>query len=476
MTTRREQVRNNAKYLREVRPLDPEEIAEYVEGQPHPGVVRQLLREEAVDLEIRERPDGTFVPVGDEPLSVHVDRVDRLPEYAERTLENLLVDAYGPGWPDGDSGDELRDRIRNVKARYFHGTAVEYDETTALAYAVYHLPATYATACYVLADLASDDLLPRTLRVLDVGAGVGGPALAVAELLADAGLVDYTAVEPSAAADVLEALFDRTGPNLHASVHRETAEAFDPGGPYDLILCSNVLSELADPAAVVGRYLDALATDGTLAAVAPADRETATGLRRIERRVEAEYGATVYAPTVRLWPGYAPDSTSWSFDVKADLAVPAFQSRLDEGERASTDQDDAAGTGEFVNVDVQYAFSYLRRDDARRIDFTPDAGRVARMADMETHVTERIDCVGVKLSHDLSTDPNANPLFLVGDGSQTVDHFAVRTDASTLNAPLVEADYGEFLFFEGALVLWNEDEGAYNLVVDGECVVDRQRP
>jgi hypothetical protein len=29
------------------------------------------------------------------------------------------------------------------------------------------------------------------------------------------------------------------------------------------------------------------------------------------------------------------------------------------------------------------------------------------------------------------------------------------------------------LRFENVLVLWNDDEGAYNLVVDGETVVDR---
>ena len=29
------------------------------------------------------------------------------------------------------------------------------------------------------------------------------------------------------------------------------------------------------------------------------------------------------------------------------------------------------------------------------------------------------------------------------------------------------------LALENVLVLWNDDEGAYNLVVDGEAVVDR---
>ncbi len=57
-------------------------------------------------------------------------------------------------------------------------------------------------AKYVLADLAADGLLPSQLRVLDVGAGVGGPAVALRDLLPDDALLDYHAVEPSAAADV----------------------------------------------------------------------------------------------------------------------------------------------------------------------------------------------------------------------------------------------------------------------------------
>jgi len=65
----REAVRNNANAnLRNVRPIDPEEIAEYIEGSPHPAVVRETLREEAFDLRLREREDGAFEPVSEEPV------------------------------------------------------------------------------------------------------------------------------------------------------------------------------------------------------------------------------------------------------------------------------------------------------------------------------------------------------------------------------------------------------------------------
>ncbi len=476
--SQRQQVLNNARYLQEVRPIDPDEIHEYVEGQPHPAAVRQVLREEATSLSLVEREDGTFVPAPGGLAEVTVDGVDALPERYARALEDVLVDRYGPGWPDGETGDQLRGRIRELKERYLKGLAVEYDERTALGYALYHLPAYYAAGTHVFADLAADGLLPASPRVLDVGAGVGGPALALADLLGPTALLDYEAVEPSdTARDVLTRLLSEAGRNVHPTVHAATAEdvAFD--GPYDLVVFANVLSELDDPAGVVSRAFDALAEDGSVVALAPADRNTATHLREVERTVERE-GATVYAPTVRLWPHETPSGECWSFDVKPDVAVPPFQRRLDEGSRdrePTLPQSDAGdhepGDGEFVNVDVQYAVGVWRADDERRLDYQPDPAKTAKMADAESYVTERVNLAAVKLSHDLSE--GGNPLYLVGDGSETVDHFAVHAESSTLNDDLSRAAYGDGLHFENALVLWNDDEDAYNVVVDGETVVDR---
>jgi SAM-dependent methyltransferase len=461
----REAVRANAKYLRNVRPVDPEEIHEYIEGTPHPAVVRQTLREEAFDLRLVERPDGTFVPVDDEPVPDPGWRPTALPERYATALEDRLVERFGVDWAEGASGEELRSVIRRLKEDYYRGRDVTYDETAALGYALYHLPDYYAAVGYVLDDLTETRSLPRTLRVCDVGAGVGGPALGLFEYLPDDALVDYHAVEPSAAADVLESLLAETGPNVHTTIHRTTAEAFDPGtaldGPVDLAMFGNVLSELADPERVADRYLRAVAADGTLLALAPADLNTSVGLRAVERHL-ARGGATVYAPTLRLWPGARPENREWSFDVGADLEVPALQRRLDAA---------GAGDGTFCNTTVQFSYALVRHDDRRRVEVRADPDRHAKFAESERHVTERVNCLAVKLSHDLSDE--GNPLYLVGDGSQRVDHYAVLTRSSTLNDELDRAPYGAVLAFENLLVLWNDDEGAYNLVVDGETVVDR---
>jgi len=467
----REGIRSNAKYLQHVRPIDPEEIHEYVEGQPHPAAVAQVLREEAVDLGLIERDDGTFEPVPDGSVTTDFEGVDAFPPEYAMVLENLLVETYGPGWPDGESGEELRDRIRGLKSDYLYGNPVEYDRETALAYACYHLPDYYAAIQYVLAILLEDGLIPNHLRVLDVGAGVGGPALGLHDLLPANTLIDYHAVEPSDATEVLSAMLTETGRNFHASIHETTAEVFDPGDvaddAFDLVVFGNVLSELEDPVAVVRRYGDWLAEDGTLVTLAPADRNTAITLRAVERAVADDGSFSMYAPTVRLWPDERPTDEGWSFDVREDIEVPGFQRRLDD------DADDPDHEpGEFVSVDIQYAYSLLRLDGSQRVEFVPDTGRYAKMANMETHVTDRIDLAAIKLSHDLTDDPEANPLFKIGDGSEQVAHYAVLTKESMLNRDLSTAAYGDLLVIENVLALWNDDEKAYNLVVNGETIVD----
>jgi SAM-dependent methyltransferase len=499
--TQREQVRENAIYLRHVRPIDPEEIHEYVDGQPHPAAVRQILREHAPVLGLVERDDGTFEPVAEESISTKFHGVEKLSGEHVRDIEELLVDTFGPGWPDGESGDTLRTKIRDFKRRYLAGATVTYDEETALGYAIYHLPSYFAATQYLLGDLLADGRLPSHLRVLDVGAGVGGPALGVDALTPTDTLVEYHAVEPSDATTVLSELLESTSRNFHSTIHEEPIEAFDPSEVlqplagtneepegFDLILLANVLSELDDPQAVLSEALDWLAPAGTLLALAPADKNTATELRELERTAEREKGATIYAPTVRLWPNETPESESWSFRRHPDIETPAFQEQLNEGERTPEEREREAKRdpkpetanqpgkseterGEFVNVDVQYAYSLLTRDGETAIEVNPDRGQVAKLKETERHVTERVDVLALKLSHDLAEGDN--PLYLVGDGSEKVDHFAVITSETTLNRDILTASYGEPLLFENVLVLWNDDESAYNLVVDEDTIIER---
>jgi len=461
MPVDRDAILDSAKYLRGVRPLDPAELREYVTDQPHDAVVRQVLREHAAKLGVVERDDGTFVPAGEDPVYPEFDGVKALPASYERAVENLLVERWGPEWHTGDSGDTLRETIRRFKDDYYRQADVEYDRDVALGYAVYHLATYYAAVQYVLADLARDGLLTGHLRVLDLGAGIGGPALGLFDFLAEDALVEYHAVEPSAAADVHEELLAEAPRNVHPEIHRETAEAFEPEGEYDLVMACSVLSELDDPVAVVERYLDCLADDGTFLGLAPADKNTSTQLRQVEREVE-QRGATVYGPTPRLWPGERPTDRGWSFDEQPEVEAPAFQRKLAEASQRPS---------EFLHTEVRYSYSLLRTDGRRQHAVELSADRLLKLADADDRVTDRTDTVVAKLSRNLA-DEDANPLFKVSDGSERDDCYAVLVRPTSLNRDLLDADYGDLLSVESALVLWNDDEEAYNLVVDEETVVD----
>lgn len=473
-----QEVLDVARYLRRVRPLDPEEIQTYLSTPTHPAVIREQLRAVAVGLGIKEREDGCFVPVEETALDLAFDGVERLPPDHVARLERTLSASIGPEWASGESGEKLRVTLRETKASYLAGEPVEYDETTALAYACYHLPAYYAAVQYPLAALAAAELVPRRLRVLDIGAGVGGPALGVHDLLGPEAVVEYHAVEPSAAAAVFEEMVADVRPEFQTTLHRVPAEEFDAAralddrpigsGPpeFDLIVFANVLSELGDPVAVTRRYAELLAPEGTMLLVAPADRATATGLRAVERALVDDGPLGLFAPTLRLWDGAQPTASTWSFVRQPALEVPRFQRALDAP---------AGSEGTFLHPEVQYAFALLRRDGARTSDVRPSVQKHARLADAEMHVTERLDLLAVKLSPNLAAEEGSNPVFLIGDGSEDVPHYAVVANTTALNHPLVDAAYGAVLSFENALLLWNDDEAAYNLVVDDQTLVETLR-
>lgn len=466
-----ESVIDSAKYLRDVRPLDPAELSDYVPGGTEPDRVRTILREHAYALAVRERDDGRFVPVDDGPISPTFDGVDRFPEEYEAVIRAAIVTRYGEDWYDGAPGDELRQAIRTFKARYFADEPVSYDAETVLGYALYHAPVYYASTQYVLDALGRQRLLPSRLRVLDIGAGVGGPALGLHDYIGETAPVAYHAVEPSPATELLEQLLAETGANFSWEITADRIEAHEPGDEFDLILCANVLSELSDPVATLSRLRDALAPDGTVVSIAPADRRTSLHLRSVERSlVDDQKRYTIFAPTLRLWSNATPADECWSFDERPPIGTPEMQRLLDNGRRSTTADRDPA-TGEFVHREPRFSYALLRTDGTQRFAVRADRSQFVPFAESDQHVTNRVDVMAVKLSHSLA-EPDDNPLFRIGDGSQTTAHFAVLTGETALNAALREARYSDVIVIRNGLLLWNDTEGAYNVVVDDETLVD----
>lgn len=448
-----------ARYLRSVRPIDPAELVAYTEAAATPSAIRAVLREWASDLALVERSDGTFAPPSTEPIAAIGEPIDRLPTDREAFLESQLDEHRGGGWADGEAAKRFREQLRDLKARYLDGGAVSYDADDADAYLLYHFPRSYAATRYVLDALFEAGLHDHHLRVLDVGAGVGAHLAAVDDATPSDALVEYVAVEPSPLSVHLEALAgDGVDRNTHVTHHDAHFEAVELADAFDLVVLGSVLSEVASPRALARKALEHVAPDGSWLAIAPADARTSTQLRDIERELEGDAG--IFAPTLRLWPDRRPSDTCWSFIEQPPLAVPRVQRRL----AAGADDGDA-----IINSAVRYSYSVLRPDGARRYDVTASGASVLPLADVADAVGERVDAIAVKLSGDLADDGNA--VYRIGDGSQSVPCFAVLVAPSVLNRPLETAPYGAVVHLHNALVLWNDDEGAANLVVDDEVEV-----
>lgn len=95
-------------------------------------------------------------------------------------------------------------------------------------------------------------------RVLDVGAGIGTHTLRLREFVDD-----VVAVEPDPA---LAALLRLRAPDV--TVVEGDAAAVD--GPFDAIVCFNVLEHIRDDVGVLTRFGDLLAPDGALLLLVPA--------------------------------------------------------------------------------------------------------------------------------------------------------------------------------------------------------------
>ena len=142
----------------------------------------------------------------------------------------------------------------------------------------------------------------RYARALEVGCSIG----VLSERLAGACDELFAVDAAQAAADAAR---ERLGALPHATVEcRELPEAF-PAGPFELIVCSEVLYYLDEPA--FEAMLDAIeqALTGSLLAVhwRPATETYPLGGDEVHERLAARFGASAYS---RCTPEYALDRFS----------------------------------------------------------------------------------------------------------------------------------------------------------------------
>jgi ribosomal protein RSM22 (predicted rRNA methylase) len=208
-----------------------------------------------------------------------------LPQHVPALLERaraLLGLAGGP--PAALAPAELRRAARAVEALHEGLVAgrvlarpATYDDPVHLgAYLLWWWPQTYAKVRALLEMARAAGALPEhAARMVDLGSGPGGAAVAALDALGGEAL----AVDASAAA-LAEARF--LGAGRLATRHADLASpSFELDGEFDLALLANLLSELPPTARepLVARL--PLARDGAVLIVEPALRETGRALLEV---------------------------------------------------------------------------------------------------------------------------------------------------------------------------------------------------
>jgi ribosomal protein RSM22 (predicted rRNA methylase) len=161
-----------------------------------------------------------------------------------------------------------------------------------------------------LAELASQNLLPRgdLVRIVDVGAGCGAMTLGALGALAGAGvrrvdvaMIDRDRAALAIAADAVRRVAAGLGIACSVSVRAGDVVGALDAGRADLVLLGSVLNELPDDARLplIASCLAALAPGGSVIAIEPALRTTARDLHVLRDRVLDGGLAHVFAPCTR---------------------------------------------------------------------------------------------------------------------------------------------------------------------------------
>lgn len=404
-----------------------------------------------------------------------------LPSALESQIEQYLSKKVGKDWTDSVITDRLRKAIVAQKDDYWkpaHRRSLQYTKGySVLGYLAYHFPVYFVQTGHLLAELARDGLLKRTMTILDVGTGPGVVPLAIADFwsrLDDAHASVYS-IERSeehieAFLHLRDALVPRGGNvSLKPPIRVDITDPDLAGLPekIDLAIFSNVLNELADAtadprAAIVARIAERLAPDGTILIVEPADEENAMRMRTLTAELQKN-GLSVHSPCTFIWGSPCTAPRCWSFKTALYIRKTRVMDHLSRCEEPYR----------YVNTDIKYSYAILRKDGLRKSEYRAGSrSKFLRLSKIHLHVGKRINVAGVKMSGELGD--GKNHLFKICDGTAKTPVYAVLPSyhATPENEALRTAPYGTVLEMKGVLVRYNKVHDAYNLLVSRNTVIE----
>jgi len=408
-----------------------------------------------------------------------------IPAILQKSIEEYLSKKVGKDWTDPVIIERLRRAIVAQKDDYWkpqHKRSLQYIKGySVLGYLAYHFPVYFMQTEYLLALLARDGLMKKSMTILDVGTGPGVVPLAIADFYSrlDTAKADIFSIERSeehieAFLSLRENFVPRGGkvsikPPIKADIRSLDLEVLP--AKIDLAIFSNVLNELPDAtidtrAEIVSRIAERLAPDGSILIVEPADEENATRMRSLTVALHAK-GLVVTSPCSFIWGTPCTAPRCWSFKAEPAIKMTPLMETLARCEESFR----------FVNTDIKYSYAILSKGSVRKDQYRLPAGsKFLRLSKLQQHVGKRINAAGLKMSGELGSA--RNHVYKICDGTAKNPVYAVLPSyhITPENDALTTAPYGSVLEMRGVLVRYNKAHDAYNLLVSRNTKVYQPKP
>jgi len=456
-------------------PIPVDEIYTSIESEL-PGLGLTATRRDG-DVEIRRRPPAQpyLLNEGERGRTSKFLEQRELPSALASAIEHYITKKVGKPWDDPVTLDRLRKAITAQKDDYWkplHQRSLRYTKGySVLGYLAYHFPVYFIQTEHLLLRLFEEGFLKKSMTILDAGTGPGVVPLAIADFFSRVEGVEASVYSIEQSEEHIEAFLSlrdafvpRGGPvSVKPPKKADIRDPLPAGLPerFDLIIFSNVLGEFADRsgdlrAAIVERFAERLAPDGTILIVEPADEANSTRMRTLGAGLEPA-GLVVHSPCPLFRGTACKAPRCWSFATAPAIRPTRLMetlARCDEPYR-------------YINTDIKYSFTVLRRAALPRTGFrVPSAVKYLQLSKLHLHEGKRVNTIVAKMSGELG-DAKTH-LFKVCDGTAKAPVYAVLPafHKTAENEILLPAAYGSVLEMKGVLVRYNKTHDAWNLLVN----------
>jgi SAM-dependent methyltransferase len=398
-----------------------------------------------------------------------------IPHVLVQSIEQYITKKTGREWDDPVIIERIRRAIVAQKDEYWKPVqkrSLQYTKGySVIGYLAYHFPVYFMQTEHLLMMLARDGLLKTSMDILDIGTGPGVVPLAIADFYSRLDDARATVWSLERSEEHIEAftylrnacvpLGGRVSVKRPVKTDSRSIDRVELPDTFDLLVFSNVLNELVDPATdvqadIVTQLSKRLALDGSILIVEPADEENATRMRTLTVTL-LKRGLSMFGPCSFLWGSTCTAPRCWSFETAPAIRLPRLMETLACCE----------GSYRYVNTDIKYSYAILRTDSQKRKSYHLSAGsRFLRFSKLHLHVGKRINVAGIKMSAELG---NARShVFKLCDGTAKTPVYAVLPSyhITPENDLIISAPYGSILELQNVLVRYNRQHDAYNLLVN----------